>query len=172
MTCVWGAECYGQTGIGSTYRYTSEAPYILLYDMYGNEQYIENVNGYYDIPIEEEPVYVEDAEGAPRPEKIKGVSQEGIAKGTLEAVDPELPINVLFPADAQEGSEAAAICAAYSDGILIGIETAEAVVKNGEVSCSFGGNMVKEADTLKFMVLHDLKNMQPVSRCFVLYSKE
>ena len=117
VTCVWGAECYGQTGIGSTYRYTSEAPYILLYDMYGNEQYIENVNGYHDIPIEEEPVYVEDAEGAPRPEKIKGVSQEGIAKGTLEAVDPELPINVLFPADAQEGSEAAAICAAYSDGI-------------------------------------------------------
>lgn len=172
VTCVWGAECYGQTGIGSTYRYTSEAPYILLYDMYGNEQYIENVNGYYDIPIEEEPVYAEDAEGAPGPEKIKGVSQEGIAKGTLEAVDPELPINVLFPADAQEGSEAAAICAAYSDGILIGIETAEAVVENGEVSCSFGGNMAEEADTLKFMILHDLKNMQPVSRCFVLYSKE
>lgn len=172
VTCVWGAEYYGQAGIGSTYRYTSEAPYILLYDMYGNEQYIENKNGYYDIPIEEEPVYVEDKESAPEREDIEGVSQNGTAVGMFEEIDFGSPLDVLFEADMNDLSEATVVCAAYSDGVLAGVEAAETVNDGGRISCTFGGGIAENADTLKFMLLYDLENIQPASKCFTVYSKE
>lgn len=167
VTCVWDSDGIDS---GDVYRYESDAPYILLTDMYGNGRYIENTDGYYDVPIKEEPVYVEDAETAPEPET--GVSQDGEPVGSVDELDTAADIDVLFSADAGDGAELTAVFAAYTDGAMTGIATAKTVSEGGYASCSFDAAIAENADTVKLFLLHDLKNMQPAAESFALYSSK
>lgn len=168
VTCVWGAEYYGQAGVGSVYTYNSSAPYIVLYDMYGNARYIENDTGSYAVPIEEQPVYVTDAQSVPEDTDAIAVKQNGETLSCLEQLDSSVPLEAGFAADLPEGGSVTVVCAAYIDGRLENTELREAVCENGAVSASFDSSELAGADEIKVMAFDSMERLIPLKRAAVI----
>lgn len=175
IDCVWGAEYYNQPGKGK-YIYKSNAPYIVIYDMYGNAQYIENKNGSYAVTIEEEPVYIADAQSVPDtevtedpddnpstvPDAYMTIEQNGESIDSLWYLNDEDKLDVTFKTTKEAGTEMTVICASYKKGILSAVETEQVVTDSDIVKLSFNNTEVLKADSIKLMVYDSLNGLTPL----------
>lgn len=175
VICLWASEWYEQTG--GTYNYKTNAPYVVVYDMYGNAEYIENTTGTYGVKFTQEPVYVTSAYSKPEPlptEKpqpteppyeITGginVEQNGEALKALWFLNPEEKIKVTFETGKPAGTEMTVICSAYNKGVLIGVETQSITTDTDIAEVYFDSDNAMNADSIKLMVFDSLEGLKPL----------
>ena len=181
ITCVWASETVGQTG--GVYNYKTNAPYVAVYDMYGNAEYIENTSGTCQIAFTDEPVYVADAYEKPvepEPEEPDdggdddisdggmSVSQNGESVPSVWFIKPDTKIDVSFITDKPAGTEMSVICAAYNNGILKGLEIQKTKAVSDVISVSFSGDGIINADKIKLMVFDGLDGLVPLRDAYEL----
>lgn len=149
------------------YTYTSDKPYLEIYDVYGNKTVIDNENGSYTAAYSNSPVY------------IRGIDKLNfgsiVLKDTVSAWDIDeselLNIGVKMPVNTKIGDSANVIVAAYNENKnLISVKQSDVKYFGGEISLQISAEGFGNAAYLKTFLFDGFSNLKPLFEANVVDS--